>query len=160
MKENLFDVLIYLFENYMDNEDNEDDKVPDIDSLKGELTEVGFHDSDINKALGWLESLAEHKPLGAAVSTATAFRIFSSAEIARLDSECRGLLFFLEQSGILSASNREMVLDRLMALDTEEISFEQLKWVVLMVLFSQPDEDDAYARMEDFVYDTVPIYLH
>ncbi len=157
MKENLFDVLIYLFENYMDSEE---ERVPDIDSIKGELIEAGFNDLEINKALGWLESLSEHKPLEADVSTATAFRIFSSAEMARLDTECRGLLFFLEQSGILGAANREMVLDRLMALDAEEVSLEELKWVVLMVLFSQPDEDNAYARMEDFVYDTIPLYLH
>ena len=27
------------------------------------------------------------------------------------------------------------------------------KWVVLMVLFSQPDEANAYARMEDLVFE-------
>ncbi len=157
MKENLFDVLIYLFENYMDSED---EAVPDFDVLTGELLEAGFHKPEINKAFDWLESLAGQETAITGISAATTFRIFSQEEINRLDKECRGLLFFLEQGGILSASNREMVLDRLMALDTEEISFEELKWVVLMVLFSQPDEDNAYARMEDFVYEEIPVYLH
>jgi Smg protein len=157
MKENLFDVLIYLFENYMDSGD---DAVPDLDVLTGELLEAGFHKPEINKAFDWLESLAGQDLAITELSASTTFRIFSQEEISRLDEECRGLLFFLEQAGILSASNREMVLDRLMALETEEISFEELKWVVLMVLFSQPDKDNAYARMEDFVYEEVPVYLH
>ncbi|RLA19681.1 MAG: hypothetical protein DRQ61_11140 [Gammaproteobacteria bacterium] len=157
MKENLFDVLIYLFENYMDSEE---ESVPDLDVLTGELLEAGFHKPEINKAFEWLESLTGRESLATEFSTTTTFRIFSSEEMARLDSECRGLLFFLEQSGILSASSREVVLDRLMALDTDEISLEELKWVVLIVLFSQPDKDDAYARMEDFVYEAIPVYLH
>jgi Smg protein len=67
---------------------------------------------------------------------------------------------FLEQSGILSAANREIVIDRAMALENEDISLEKLKWITLMVLLSQPDEEIAFSRMEDFVYDLVPTYLH
>ena len=42
---------------------------------------------------------------------------------------------------------------RELALDSEEIGIEQVKWVVLMVLSSQPDQEQAYARMEDLVFD-------
>lgn len=157
MKENLFDVLIYLFENYMDSED---EIVPDLENLRGELLQAGFHKPEINKAFDWIESLAD-TPLTVPVgSTPSSFRIFSESEENRLGPECRGMLFYLEQSGILNASNREVVLDRLMALDDEELSLDQVKWVVLMVLFSQPDEAHAYARMENFVYDNIPAYLH
>ncbi len=67
---------------------------------------------------------------------------------------------FLEHSGILNPANREIVIDRVMALENEEISIEKLKWIVLMVLLSQPDEEIAFSRMEDIVYDLVPAYLH
>jgi Smg protein len=67
---------------------------------------------------------------------------------------------FLEQNGILNATNREIVIDRVMALEDEDISLEKLKWITLMVLLSQPNEEIAFSRMEDFVYDLVPIYLH
>jgi Smg protein len=60
---------------------------------------------------------------------------------------------YLEQIGILSAAQRELVIDRLMALDNDEIDVEQIKWVVLMVLFSQPGQEAAYARMEDLVFE-------
>ena len=67
---------------------------------------------------------------------------------------------FLEQSGILTPTNRELVIDRVMALEHEEISMEKLKWIVLMVLLSQPDEEIAFSRMEDIVYELIPAYLH
>ncbi|MEY4195413.1 MAG: hypothetical protein RLZZ226_1781, partial [Pseudomonadota bacterium] len=81
-------------------------------------------------------------------------------EMNRLDTECRGLLLFLEQSGILTPACREIVLDRVLDFDEEVISMENLKWIVLMVLFSQPDQEQAFARMETLVYDNQPNYLH
>ena len=42
-----------------------------------------------------------------------------------------------------------------MALDSVDIDVEQVKWVVLMVLFSQPGQEDAFARMEDLVFEDV-----
>ncbi|MFB5206121.1 DUF494 family protein, partial [Stenotrophomonas sp. 3diitr2024] len=38
----------------------------------------------------------------------------------KLDVECRGFLLYLEQHGILDADQRELVLDRAMALDQDE----------------------------------------
>ncbi|MEZ5671400.1 MAG: DUF494 family protein [Thiotrichaceae bacterium] len=62
---------------------------------------------------------------------------------------------FLEQANILDPQTRELVIDRVMALDTEEFTLEQLKWVVLMVLFNQPGQESSLAWMEDLVYDEV-----
>ena len=155
MKENVFDVLIYLFENYMDDET---DRTPDPDAIRTELLEIGFPHKEINRAFDWLESLAEQKPIQS--SSLPAFRIFSTQECAKLDTECRGLLMFLEQTGILTAASRELVVDRVMALNEETISLENLKWIVLMVLFSQPNEEIAFARMENLVYESLPSYLH
>ncbi len=155
MKENVFDVLIYLFENYMDGDV---DLTPDPDMIRTELQEAGFPQPEINKAFEWLESLTEQqaiKPL-----SSPAFRIFSSQEMSKLDPECRGLLMFLEQSGILTPTSRELVIDRVMAFSEESISLENLKWVILMVLFSQPNEEIAFARMENLIYESLPTYLH
>jgi Smg protein len=155
MKENVFDVLIYLFENYMDDDV---ELTPDPDMIRTELLEAGFPQTEINKAFDWLESLTEQNAIKPASSPA--FRIFSSQEMAKLDTECRGLLLFLEQNGILTPASRELVIDRVMAFNEETISLENLKWVVLMVLFSQPNEEIAFARMENLVYESLPNYLH
>lgn len=155
MKESVFDVLIYLFENYMDGDVELN---PDPDMIRSELLEAGFPHQEITKAFEWLESLAGHQAIKPVSSPA--FRIFSSREVTKLDPECRGMLLFLEQSGILTPASRELVIDRVMALNEDVISLENLKWVVLMVLFSQPNEEVAFARMENLVYESLPSYLH
>lgn len=155
MKENIFDVLMYLFENYMEEEI---DIFPDSDVIRTELLEAGFQQLAVNKAFDWLASLSLQGLIQ--TSAAPTFRIFCTEEIAKLDMECRNLIMFLEQSGILNAANREIVIDRAMALEHEDISLEKLKWITLMVLLSQPDEEIAFSRMEDLVYNLVPNYLH
>lgn len=155
MKENIFDVLMYLFENYMEEEI---EIFPDTDVIRTELLEAGFQQMAVSKAFDWLASLSLQ---GLIQTSATpTFRIFCREEIDKLDIECRNLIMFLEQSGILNATNREIVIDRAMALEDEEISLEKLKWITLMVLLSQPNEEIAFSRMEDLVYNLVPNYLH
>jgi len=155
MKENIFDVLMFLFENYMEEEI---EMFPDSDVIRTELLEAGFESREVNKAFDWLDSLSLQQAVNSSV-TAT-FRIFCAQEIAKLDLECRNLILFLEQNGILNSVNREIVIDRAMALEDEEISMEKLKWIVLMILLSQPDEEIAFSRMEDIVYNLIPTYLH
>ncbi|MGZ8957942.1 MAG: DUF494 domain-containing protein [Methylosarcina sp.] len=155
MKENIFDVLMYLFENYMEDEI---ETLPDSDVIRTELMEAGFDQLEVNKAFDWLESLSMQRTIRPTVTSA--FRIFCPEEKEKLDLDCLNFIMFLEHSGILNSANREIVIDRVMALENEEISIEKLKWIVLMVLLSQPDEEIAFSRMEDIVYDLVPTYLH
>ena len=155
MKEDIFDVLIYLFENYLDGDS---DNYPDTDVIASELLEAGFQQPDVSKAFDWLESLAEIDSISPAISSS--FRIFSSQEKSVFDMECRGFLMFLEHNGILSPANREIAIDRAMALKDENITLERLKWIVLMVLLSQPGDSEAFSRMEDIVYDLIPTSLH
>jgi Smg protein len=62
--------------------------------------------------------------------------------------------------GVLSAMSRELVIERIMALDTNIIDLEQLKWIVLMVLFNLPGEETAYLWLEDMVFEATSNYLH
>lgn len=151
MKENMLDVLMYLFENYTGGEL---DLSPDQESLRAELVEAGFAYGEIDKAFCWLEGLALQCQSvenydGAA---GRAVRVYNELETKKLAASCRGYLQFLEQVGVLDPGTRELVIDRLMALETREIELNQLKWVVLMVLFNQPGQEEAFARMEDLVY--------
>jgi Smg protein len=156
MKENVFDVLLYVFENYIDTEDT---NKPDKDTLENELERAGFTELEVNKALDWLENMTVIAD-DAVSQVDTSMRFFSEAELARLDVKCRGYLLFLEQVGVLDNDTREIVIERVMALDTEEIELEQLKWVVLMVLFYQPGREVAYAWMEDLVFDDLEAVIH
>jgi Smg protein len=159
MKENMFDVLMYLFEHYY--MDDEAELGPDRESLQTELLEAGFPPAEISQAFEWLEGLSVQPHQTQTTQTANAIRIYADAEIDRIDVESRGFLLFLEQMGILGPEARERVIERVMALETDDFDITQLKWVILMVLFNQPGAEAAYAWMEDLVFESVPGgYLH
>ncbi|SNC58457.1 DUF494 family protein [Sodalis endosymbiont of Henestaris halophilus] len=156
----MFDVLIYLFETYIHAVEMRVDQ----DKLTDDLTRVGFHQDDIYNALNWLEKLADLQDgQGRAVAfnaDPLAMRIYSEEENHCLDTCCRGFLLFLEQIQVLNLETREMVIDRVMALDAVEFDLEDLKWVVLMVLFNIPGCENAYQQMEDLVFEEHVKHLH
>lgn len=159
MKQTVIDILIYLFEHYIDDEIEID---ADRDRLKAELRNAGFEGGQVSKAFDWLQELAVNRAsaddLPSAASTST--RVYTSDEQAKLDTECRGFLVFLEQANVLDALSRELVVDRVLALESDEIDIVQLKWIILMVLFNQPGQEQAFLWMEDLVMDDLYGYLH
>ena len=160
MKEHVIDVLVYLFENYIDTDDT---NKPDKDTLESELEQVGFQQLNVDKALDWLEGMVigtEVTDEDAKRSDDVIARIYSKVELVRLDITCRGYLVFLEHVGVLNALTREIVIERLMAFDTDELDLEQMKWVVLMVLFYQPGHEVAFAWMEDLLFDDMEAVFH
>lgn len=158
MKETILDVLLFLFEHYFADDP---DAVRDRDSLQNGLIQAGFSPTEINKAFDWLDALASQRPSAATVRVDRGpVRVYAEAEQARLDAECRGFLMFLEEHAILDEDQRELVLDRVMALDQDEVDLDDLKWVVLMVLFNQPGSEAAYAWMESQLFEDEPEPLH
>ncbi|HXN79814.1 MAG TPA: DUF494 family protein, partial [Steroidobacteraceae bacterium] len=95
----VLDILIYVFDQYMLEEAPE---VPERERLARDLERAGFAPANVERALTWLADLAfghERAPLPAAQRTQQAgVRVFSDSELARLSTECRGLLFRLERA--------------------------------------------------------------
>ena len=156
MKESVLDVLIYLFDHYV--EDGAEVGPGQLD-IKSELVRAGFADVQVDKAIDWLEGLSAQKD-GIDAQQSGSMRLFSTVENEKLGPECKGFLLFLEQSGVLDAEDRELVLDRVIALETDVVELQQLKWVVLMVLFNRPGKEAAFAWMEDIIMDEVSTVLH
>ncbi len=157
MKETILDVLLFLFENYFYDDP---DAVRDRDSLQNGLIQAGFSPTEISKAFDWLDELANQRPILAEPRANGPVRVFVEAEVDRLDRECLGFLMFLEQHGVLDGDQRELVIDRAMALDQEEVDLDDLKWVVLMVLFNQPGAEAAFAWMENQIFGDDPEPVH
>lgn len=149
MTDTVLDVLLYLFETYSEQEPDS----PDQDVLREELLRAGFGEPEVDSALDWLEGLGDGDGGPVQPPGERSIRMYNEVELRRLDTDCRGYLLYLEQVGILSTAQRERVIDRLMALGNGTIDREQVKWVVLMVLFAQAGEASAFARMEDLVFE-------
>ena len=159
MTENLIDVLIYIYENYMDSEES----VPvDQVTLEEELLQAGFQQGEVRKAFNWLDELAwrQGSLLEYGALPNHSMRIFSTEEQQKMDLEIQGMLLTLEQSGILDPMSRELVIERCMAIETEELTSDDVKWVVLLVLLNQPGQENAFALMEELVYNGEPPHLH
>ena len=140
MKENVLDVLLYLFQNYMDGEV---DIEPDRETLEEELLEAGFPHAEINKAFEWLDGLAENQDNQEDTAQGT-----------------RSFRYYTENTGVVNSRTRELIIERVMALDSSEIDIDRLKWVILMVLFNQPEQDGNYEWIENMVFDSTVDSLH
>ena len=130
----MYDILVFLFENCQQAE-----LAYDSDRVAKKLSAAGFEDSDISEAMHWLDGVL-HAPQGvreAMPDLSASFRAYAPRELAKLYAACRGFLMTLEQSGILSAETRELVIDRALAASGDALSLEQLKLVVLMVVWNQ-----------------------
>ena len=157
IKQSVVDVLMFLFERYLGDEN---EPLDERDDVAVRLEEMGFQNNEIDKAFDWLEDLAtiQDEQHYAPVDQQS-IRVFSEEEKAVLNDESRGYLVYLEQSGILTPVTRELILDRVIALENE-LDAEQLKWIVLIVLHSHPGEENAYAWMESLVFDEIVDYMH
>ena len=124
----MFDILVFLFENYFDS-----GNYPDSATLTRKLTMAGFADEDISETLNWLSELARH-------DTGS----YSADEMERIDSEGRGFIIFLEQNGIINPLQRELLIDRVLAMNENSPSIEKIKLIVLTELWIQNQlTDDA-----------------
>lgn len=134
MKENIFEVLLYLFENHLHERIN---AVVDEKDLLDELQTAGFEIEVIHQAFAWLESFATEPqvaPQNIVTVKQNAYRVLSAEEQIKIGSKCWGILLFFEQIRILTLAQREAVIEQLMMLNTDTIDVLQLKWATLLAL--------------------------
>ena len=109
------------------------------------LFRSGFDSEEIGDALDWLSGLAitEDTQLPEAFAERISFRAYADREAHRMSAECRGLIQFLESAGVVDPLQREIIIDRALALPEGELDLEKLKVITLMVLWSQGCEPDG-----------------
>jgi Smg protein len=152
MKEDVLEVLLFIFEHFFDDDAGFTEQEEDLVST---LEQCGFGRSEVNKALLWLDDLLDLRDQDYHPDAATtcAIRIYTSQESEKLDTDCRGFIHFMEQIGVLDCQTREMVVDRAIALEGEDVDIERLKWVVMMVLYNMPGKEGEYAWVENLDLD-------
>lgn len=138
----MFELLVYLFENYIEPDARADEK-----TLTRELSAAGFDSEDISRAFSWFTGLAElADQTGTETSTdRAAYRIYTLEESKKIGQDSRSFLLFLEQATVLNTLEREVVIDRLMALPDLEVGLDQTKWIALMVLW-------RYGKARDYLF--------
>lgn len=152
----MFDILVYLFENY-----SAFNACADADALTRKLTAAGFPKDEISDALTWLQGLERVTQEASVVNDATpgAFRVYAGFEVERLGSDAIGFLAFLESAGQLSATQREIVIERALAVADAPVSLDKVKVIVLMVLWCQEADIDVLV-LEELLDDGEDRLLH
>jgi Smg protein len=152
----MFEILVYLFENYY-----HDAAAPDHDAMAEKLTAAGFENGDIHDALDWLRGLdtPQEDTFARALELCDGFRGWTSDELAKLSTESRGFLAFLEGARVLTPPLRELIIDRAMALATESVELGELKVITLMVLWARRGSVDTLI-LEELLPEGGPRHIH
>ncbi|HEY4658327.1 MAG TPA: DUF494 domain-containing protein [Gemmatimonadaceae bacterium] len=152
----MFEVLVYLFENYYQSE-----KYPDHETLALKLTAAGFENEEISEALDWLNGLVRPREDASyeQLDTHGSCRVFTQGELAKLSAESRGFLIFLESARVLSPGLRELIIDRAMAVEDDVVELEKLKVVVLIVLWTCRGDVDTL-MLEELLPGGGPEHVH
>ena len=134
----MFEILMYLFESYFDA-----GSYPEPDKLERKLSAAGFEGEEISEALTWLSALQQQNPDSYPASLEHAGqRHFAELELRLISYEARQFLLFAEQQHLISAVEREMIIDRSVALKQENLALDKLKLIMLMVLWNRHQDID------------------
>ncbi|MDD4962370.1 MAG: DUF494 domain-containing protein [Gallionella sp.] len=134
----MFEILMYLFESYFDA-----GSYPPPEKLSRKLSAAGFEGDEIDEALTWLSALQAQTADSYPASLEHAgLRCFAEVELKRISQEARQFLLFAEQQKLISAVEREMIVDRAIALQQSQLGLDKLKLIMLMVLWNRHQELD------------------
>lgn len=140
----MFEILVYLFENYYDFHTR-----PEPKALARKLSAAGFSEGEIQETFTWLAGFKEvPQRHGAALQgSARSLRLYTEDEYTLLGSDGIDFLHCLERQGALDPSLRELAIDRVLALNSEPPSetlpLARLKVIVLITLWSHDRDLDS-----------------
>jgi Smg protein len=147
----MFEVIVYLFEHYLHNEVDLD---TGSETLSDALEKAGFTENEILNAFLWLEGWAKHRENTNHLEEHLSMniRLYAPEEQQKLTQEAIGFLMFLEQGGIVTPKMRELIIDRALAVEMPHITLEEIKWISLIILFCQSDEDFELSWLENLIF--------
>ncbi len=150
----MFEVLVYMFENYVAH-----NICPDQDTLAMELLAAGFEDDEIHDAVDWinrLNAMADDEVTSPAAHT---LRVYASDEAIKLESEALGFLSFLLSNQIIQLHQHEIIIERAMALPQPVVHLDEVRWIAYMLLKKHGQEEELQFA-EEAIFDNSAVTLH
>tara|TARA_B100000768_G_C11266679_1_gene371429 strand:+ start:677 stop:1117 length:441 start_codon:yes stop_codon:yes gene_type:complete len=146
-----------MFENYLSTQNQ-----LDFNNMTQELEAAGFDNDEIEKAFDWfsqLKLMADKIPPNSKLKANDKLRVFTDPELEKIACDGLGFILFLEQAKVLNSIEREIIIDRAMALNQNIISVDEVRWIVMMTLWNNGREND-YLFVEDALYQKEQLNLH
>lgn len=152
----MFEVLVFMFENYFSHH-----ATLDNDVMEQELSAAGFDSSDITGAFDWYAEIKSRLTLPAFNYSHkdSAIRVFSNTELKKINVESIGFILFLQQANVINDMERDLIVERAMALKQQVITIEEMRWVAMIALWNEGREKD-YLFVEDALFNPQGLALH
>lgn len=152
----MFEVLVFMFENYIAHHALLDD-----DIMTQELSAAGFEQSDIVGAVDWFHEMKTRliEPPAVYAHQHCSMRLFSESEYKKISLESISFVIFLQQANVINDVERDIILDRAMALKQEQIKIEEMRWITMIALWNAGREKD-YLFVEDALFNPRGLTLH
>jgi Smg protein len=152
----MFEVLVYMFENYFSQHN-----LPESEVMAEELFAAGFEKMDITGAVKWFHEMKTNldNPPALYSHAETGVRIFDKQEKDKIHTEAFSFVLFLQQAGVINDVERDLIVDRAMALVQEQINLEEVRWITMIALWSTGREKD-YLFVEDALFNPRGMTLH
>tara|TARA_B110000037_G_C17106390_1_gene500016 strand:- start:343 stop:783 length:441 start_codon:yes stop_codon:yes gene_type:complete len=146
-----------MFENYLSSKNN-----LDFANMTLELEAAGYDNKDIESALDWfteLKEMSEKISQSHSSKLNDKLRIYTDKEKEKFSFDGLGFILFLEHAHVLNSVEREIIIDRAMALNQNIINIDEVRWIVMMTLWNNGREND-YLFVEDSLYRTEQLIIH
>jgi Smg protein len=152
----VFEVLVFMFENYVAHH-----TLPNSDILAQELSAAGFKQNDIDGAFNWFDEMKTRlvESDDTYSHEETSLRMFSENELKKINTESIGFILFLRQANIINDMERDLIIDRAMALPQKLITIEETRWITMMALWNEGREKD-YLFVEDALFNPRGLTIH
>lgn len=152
----MFEVLVFMFENYFAHH-----TMPDVDVMGQELSAAGFEQTDIDGAFDWYEEMKCRltQPDIRYSHQYSGMRVFSEVELKKINTESIGFVMFLQQANVINDMERDLIVDRAMALKQQEITVEEMRWISMIALWNEGREKD-YLFVEDAFFNPRGLTVH
>ena len=152
----MFEILVFIFENYIAHH-----ALPDDDVMTQELSAAGFNQKDIQGAVGWFQEMKSMltQPSVTYSHQHSATRILTDSELKKISIESISFVLFLQQANVINDVERDLIIDRAMALKQGQVNIEEMRWITMIALWNEGREKD-YLFVEDALFNPRGLTLH
>ncbi len=152
----MFEVLVFIFENYIAHH-----ALPEDEIMEQELAAAGFEKTDISGAVSWFHEMKSMLSAPPAIYShqSTGLRIFADIELKKINPESLSFILFLQQANVINDVERDLIIDRAMALKQAQIKIEEMRWITMIALWNAGREKD-YLFVEDALFNPRGLTLH
>ena len=131
MHERIIEIIVYVISELKQNRNISE---IDLDELQG----LGYTHAEISTALSWLVDRLEFSDKYAPPSefgAAASHRVFHKSEREMLTLEAYGELIQMQQLGLITNEQTEMLLEKAMLMGTHSVDVHQLRYFVANAVF-------------------------